>query len=56
MDVVLLVGGEKRSVECVMDLLNFGEAELICDRKEDFNDHKGFFLFEGKFEIGNGAF
>ena len=56
MDVVLLVGGEKRSVECVMDLLNFREAELIYDREEEFNDHKGSFSFEGKFGIGNGAF
>ena len=56
MDRVLLIGCKKGSVECVVDLPCVGEVELVCDRRKDFDDSKGFFILGGEFWVGNGAF
>ena len=56
MDRVLMVGHKKGGVEHVMDFPHFGEAELIHDQKEDFDDCEGLFLLEGEYGIGNGPF
>ena len=56
MDLVFLVRYKERSVEHVMDLPCFREAELICDGQEDFDDCEGSFMFQSKFGVGNGVF
>ena len=40
----------------VMDLPRFGESELVCDGREDFDDREGSFTFGGEFRVGDGAF
>ena len=56
MDVIFFIRGEKRSVEHVMDLPHFGEAELIHDWREDFDDSEESFLFESKLWICDRSF
>ena len=56
MDLILLVGCEKRSIERVMDFPHFREVELICDRREDLDDCEGSFSFGGKLWVGDGSF
>ena len=43
-------------MERVVDLPHFGEVELVCDGGENLDNHEGSFTFQGKFEVGNGAF
>ena len=45
MDLIFSVKCKKESMECVMNLPHFGEMELICDRREDFDDREESFLF-----------
>ena len=40
-------------MECVMDLPCFGEAELICDGGEDFDDCEESFTFWCEFGVRN---
>ena len=56
MDLIFSVGYKKGSVERVMDLPHFGEAELICDRGEDFDDREGSFTFWGELWVGDRSF
>ena len=56
MDLVFFIQCKKRSMERVMDFPRFGEAELIGDEGEDFDDCKRSFTFGGKFWVGDGAF
>ena len=39
-----------------MDFPRFGEAELICDGGEDFDDCEGSFSFGGELGVGDGPF
>ena len=43
-------------MEHVMDLPHFGEAELVCNGGENFDNHEGSFIFGGELWIGNGTF
>ena len=56
MDLIFLVGSKKGGMEHVMNLPCFGEAELVRDRREDFDDCEGSFTFGGELWICNGAF
>ena len=56
MDFIFFVWCKKGSMEHVMDLPHFGEAELVCDGGEDFDDHEGSFMFGGEFGVCNGVF
>ena len=40
----------------MMDLPRFGEAKLVCDRGQDFNDCEGSFTFRGELWVGDGVF
>ena len=40
----------------VMDLPRFGEAKLVRDRGQDFNDCEGSFTFRSELWVGDGAF
>ena len=39
-----------------MDLPRFGEAQLICDGGEDFDNREGSFMFGGELGVCDGAF
>ena len=54
MDRVFVIGSKKGSMECVMNFPCLGEVELICDRREDFDDGEGSFSFRSEFWISNG--
>ena len=56
MDLVFSVRRKKGGVERVVNLPRFWEAELICDRREDFDDCEGSFTFGGELGVGDGAF
>ena len=56
MDLIFSVRNKKRSMEHVMDLPCFEEAELICDQREDLDNHEGSFMFWGEFGVGDGSF
>ena len=56
MDLVFFVWREKGSVERVMNFPRFGEAELVRNRREDFNDSEGSFTFRGELGVGDRAF
>ena len=55
MDLIFLVRHKERSMEHVIDLPCFGEAELIHDWREDFNYHEGPFTFWGELRVNNEA-
>ena len=39
-----------------MDFPHFGEAELVCNWRQDFDDGEGSFLFQGELWVGNRSF
>ena len=39
-----------------MDLPRFGEAELVCDGREDFDNREGSFTFGGELGVCDGSF
>ena len=56
MDFIFSVRRKKGSMECVMDLPCFGEAELVYDRGEDFDYCEGSLMFWSKFGAGDRVF
>ena len=56
MDLVFFVGCKEGGVECVMNLPCFGEAELVCNRGENFDDRERSFTFGGELGVCNGSF
>ena len=56
MDFVLFVWCKKGGIECVVDSPCFEEAELVCDRREDFDNCEESFLFKSELEVCDGAF
>ena len=53
MDLIFSVGREKGSVERVVDFPRFGEAELVSNGGEDFDDCEGSFMFWGELWVCN---
>ena len=55
MDLVFSVRRKKGSMERVMDLPRFGEAELIGDGGEGLDNCEGSFSFQGELQVCDGS-
>ena len=51
MDLIFSVRCQKGGVERVIDLPHFGEVELVCDQRLNFDNCEGSFMFQGKFGV-----
>ena len=51
MDLVFSVGRKKGSVERVMNFPHLGEAQLVGDEGENFDDCEGPFMFRGELGV-----
>ena len=51
-----MIGCQKESMECVVDLPCFEEAELVVDQGQDLDNYEGSFSLGHKLQIGDQAF
>jgi hypothetical protein len=51
MDFIFTIRGKEGSMKHIMNLPSLGKSELVDNRRYDFGNNEGSFLFQGKFRI-----